>query len=82
MTKNELIATSMLASARRTLLPFSAYAWPVSDSWVRDLFLREEEPSAFTGLNVQFAASEAGDEASVWVVRWGDRAPWFGLPDR
>lgn len=73
MTKNELIATSMLASARRTPIPFSAYAWPVSDSWVRDLFGRwGEEPAGFTGLNVRFAASEAGDEASVWVVKWDD----------
>jgi hypothetical protein len=72
MTKNELIATSMLASAQRTPIPFSAYAWSQSDSWVRDLFLRDEEPGGFTGLNVRFAASEASDEASIWVVKWDD----------
>ena len=68
MTKNELLAASMLASARRTPAPFE----PARDSWVRDWFLRQKEPVEFTGLNVRFAAGEEGDEASIWVVKWGD----------
>lgn len=75
MTKNELVASSMLASSRRTLIPFVQLS-ACGDSWVRDMFLRDEAEAAgaFTGLNVQFAASEAGDETSIWVVKWGDDA--------
>lgn len=67
MTRNELVASSMLASARRTPIPFE----PARDSWVRDWFMRAEAPSDFTGWNVQFATSEEGDDTSIWVVKWG-----------
>lgn len=73
MTRNEMIATLMLAPAVRTLIPFVQLP-AGEDSWVRDMFLRDEAEAAgaFTGLNVQFAAREAGGDTSIWVVKWSD----------